>query len=1057
MASVHDRLNQQLADIMAQQKVSARSPGTNAGGGPPAHLPMMATVVQQMSGTQPSSAPGIPGLSSNESAQGSGVGSLMSNPLMPYQLGQKGGSKMMGMRQLQGGSFESHTAMSSLPAMPFGNRHSLGGDPSNCPPSLPSLQSMQVPSPNRQISPSRGGHHSPEDMSGPFMMGPDRGQTEEPHAFIMAGADSGGVRGSDSRVMMGLASDNGHMLPSDSGNMLGAETPGRSGTPNGGRQSTPHSGMMQTPHSGMMQSTPHSGMMQTPHSGMMQNSPIPNAPGSALQRPTPAQLSVPAPKVRPKSAYDFFLADYKLIWKREHQDKAMDMKEIRKEARVKWGGLPMDDKQVFENKAAEFNSAKMLEMQRQVVGGVEGNVSAMEGGQPEPTPRAPGTEEKLPLQHDKLLNDDVPRRLGCVQANIEAERLALDGPEDPESSQNIPVRHFDRRSFDRWVVVQKRAWQQSRESRWQSGVPMRSDLAPSRISRRATAGQRKQSLDELEYENRRLYPRPAKRSRPEEEGDGRPKRVRGTEAELNKVIDTWVQCDKCDKWRRVAVALPEGEPWDCSMCKDPTYNSCAAPQEMTDDEIDRVAGGVAEKGLYSRRQRQVGKPLKYTQEWGLTAGASSSRQSDKVLGFDARQRLAVERFVEGFGVPEDWDLARTLGGARELARKSSREMEVYGQLMLQHLATDAPEVGGVNGAARVSGQIAVAYLLRKKLQEVDRLASDASSEACELFIKESFQEEAGLKQGRCRTWGALQDVMVLRAIVKYGRSAWKKVCLDIPSGLALALLHHFGIPLLRSRAPSKELCALLPCAASPSHPAVGWLHRMMEQTAEPLPETTPLTAAQAFASGKPVFAKDVKGQSVFSQGLLVRPQAEAKAKHSPALPASKSPALPSSRHKGRRSSVVTDSGADAEAAELQENEGKGGNEGEGNGKGGKAPKDQKEAPLRWTSEEITAMLQGVARHGSNWKDIKGDEELAPMLTKRNNIKMKDKWRNLQSQLDAENLAALGAEDGRPPGKQHHNRMAELLLEKFGYRQCVEGMQPGATGQQGEAQPTKQEG
>lgn len=54
---------------------------------------------------------------------------------------------------------------------------------------------------------------------------------------------------------------------------------------------------------------------------------------------------------------------------------------------------------------------------------------------------------------------------------------------------------------------------------------------------------------------------------------------------------TWVQCDACDKWRR----LPAGEAagrgrWECRLHPDPGLRSCAAPEEALDgDEEDGAA------------------------------------------------------------------------------------------------------------------------------------------------------------------------------------------------------------------------------------------------------------------------------------------------------------------------------------------------------------------------------------------------------------------------------------------------------------------------------------
>uniref|UniRef100_A0A7N0V980 MYB transcription factor n=1 Tax=Kalanchoe fedtschenkoi TaxID=63787 RepID=A0A7N0V980_KALFE len=51
--------------------------------------------------------------------------------------------------------------------------------------------------------------------------------------------------------------------------------------------------------------------------------------------------------------------------------------------------------------------------------------------------------------------------------------------------------------------------------------------------------------------------------------------------------------------------------------------------------------------------------------------------------------------------------------------------------------------------------------------------------------------------------------------------------------------------------------------------------------------------------------------------------------------------------------------------------------------------------LKWTAEEEEALLSGIARHGAGkWKNILTDPEFAPVFSKRTNIDLKDKWRNL---------------------------------------------------------------
>ena len=62
--------------------------------------------------------------------------------------------------------------------------------------------------------------------------------------------------------------------------------------------------------------------------------------------------------------------------------------------------------------------------------------------------------------------------------------------------------------------------------------------------------------------------------------------------------EAWVQCESCNKWRRVPQSQAEefsradaGE-WTCSVSSHPRINSCDVPQELEDDDIDaRIAMG----------------------------------------------------------------------------------------------------------------------------------------------------------------------------------------------------------------------------------------------------------------------------------------------------------------------------------------------------------------------------------------------------------------------------------------------------------------------------------
>ena len=51
-------------------------------------------------------------------------------------------------------------------------------------------------------------------------------------------------------------------------------------------------------------------------------------------------------------------------------------------------------------------------------------------------------------------------------------------------------------------------------------------------------------------------------------------------------VSSWVSCDDCKKWRRVAQE-PTAEKWCCSENPDAKHNTCSVPQELADAAIDR--------------------------------------------------------------------------------------------------------------------------------------------------------------------------------------------------------------------------------------------------------------------------------------------------------------------------------------------------------------------------------------------------------------------------------------------------------------------------------------
>ncbi|KAL6981082.1 hypothetical protein U1Q18_022713 [Sarracenia purpurea var. burkii] len=62
------------------------------------------------------------------------------------------------------------------------------------------------------------------------------------------------------------------------------------------------------------------------------------------------------------------------------------------------------------------------------------------------------------------------------------------------------------------------------------------------------------------------------------------KRLRKLTADHSEYNDTWIQCDACRKWRKLADAsmADASRAWFCSMNSDPLLNSCSVPEESWD-------------------------------------------------------------------------------------------------------------------------------------------------------------------------------------------------------------------------------------------------------------------------------------------------------------------------------------------------------------------------------------------------------------------------------------------------------------------------------------------
>ena len=76
--------------------------------------------------------------------------------------------------------------------------------------------------------------------------------------------------------------------------------------------------------------------------------------------------------------------------------------------------------------------------------------------------------------------------------------------------------------------------------------------------------------------------------------------------------NTWLSCDLCGQWRRLGRmkgdALPE--QWTCGQNPDPAYASCDVPQELPDDDIDRLLGLLPPKAKQTKGVGGLSSPQK---------------------------------------------------------------------------------------------------------------------------------------------------------------------------------------------------------------------------------------------------------------------------------------------------------------------------------------------------------------------------------------------------------------------------------------------------------------
>lgn len=121
--------------------------------------------------------------------------------------------------------------------------------------------------------------------------------------------------------------------------------------------------------------------------------------------------------------------------------------------------------------------------------------------------------------------------------------------------------------------------------------------------------------------------------------------------------EAWVCCDEstCGKWRRVpscvARAIGEHDTWQCSDSRDTRFYSCALPQELYDDEIDRRvnAAAAAERNVLLAEAEQLRNKQKDIEK------REKKRKQDLEYRERKKAKKALERREERIaqGLPPD--------------------------------------------------------------------------------------------------------------------------------------------------------------------------------------------------------------------------------------------------------------------------------------------------------------------------------------------------------------------------------------------------------------------
>lgn len=144
-------------------------------------------------------------------------------------------------------------------------------------------------------------------------------------------------------------------------------------------------------------------------------------------------------------------------------------------------------------------------------------------------------------------------------------------------------------------------------------------------------------------------------------GDGDGNDSDGVGASEHEVcVCTWLQCDRCSKWRIVpdSMAGDEDDPWFCEQNVDPDHNSCDVPQQPDDAVVD-FSSIFSAKPARRRRGSAYAPCLLACEREAIAARDEARVESARRRGRGRRSRSTADPFealvayITAYGGDED--------------------------------------------------------------------------------------------------------------------------------------------------------------------------------------------------------------------------------------------------------------------------------------------------------------------------------------------------------------------------------------------------------------------